>query len=287
MSYRAVFNMITAAVLAVLIVAPDAHPQGDASDDPTRPKGQSKPDDQSQKAITVKMDKIPGDLGEMLALAYERNPDIRLAEADLRHAVLEMQQIRLQVAQAVVEAYYEMEVLQNALEGVKEQYARIQRLQEAKSVDEGAVAGRFQELMEARTAHSRSQAQLRAIIGLDPAGGEMPEKLEDMVAKALECNGEIALAEAGLVRMEAMLNQVRLKVTQEVSSAFHQRRIMDNALALEQQRLQVIQMQADRGLASTEKVMEARQALLRIEAEAMQDEAFVRYLLGLGVTLSK
>lgn len=281
MSHRAIFNMITAVILAVLIVAPVALPQNDASDD------QSKPDDQSKKAPTVKMEKIPSDLGAMLALAFERNPDIRLAEADLRHAMLEMYLVRLKVSQAVIEAYYEVELLRNALEGVEKKYDRIQRLQEANSVDEGTVFVHFQELMESRTAHSRGKAQLRAVIGLDPTGNEMPEKLEDMVSKALESNGEIALAEAGLVRMEALLNQVRLKVTQEVSSAFHHRRVVDSTLALAQERLRMIQIQVDRGMVSTEKAMDGRQAILEIEAEKMQDEAHVRYLLGLGVILSK
>ena len=115
----------------------------------------------------------------------------------------------------------------------------------------------------------------------------MPEKLEDMVSKALESNGEIALAEAGLARMEALLNQVRLKVTQEVSTVFHQQRLMDKTLALAQEQLQVIQIQAEGGRVPDDKVRDARQALLKIEAERMQDEAYVRYLLGLGVILSK
>src|SRR2546426_1472001 len=115
-----------------------------------------------------------------------------------------------------------------------------------------------------------------------PALPEIPKTLEEMLAVALRSNPEILKAEAKVRKAEADLNQVRLKVTQEVIASYHE-------LVKEKGTLDALVAQEDRikklmavGQAPSDATSEILVSRLNANARAAQGEAQLRYKLGLG-----
>jgi hypothetical protein len=106
-----------------------------------------------------------------------------------------------------------------------------------------------------------------------------------MLAIALSSNGEIMLAQADLIRMDARLNQTRLQMTEEVTIAFQTGRVKKNALNNAEKVLQMIKERGSQGIVSKEEELSAFQAKIEAEAELARIEAHIRYLLGLGGTV--
>jgi len=115
-----------------------------------------------------------------------------------------------------------------------------------------------------------------------PALPEIPKTLEEMLAVALRSNPEILKGEAKVRKAEADLNQVRLKVTQEVIASYHE-------LVKEKGTLDALVAQEDRikklmavGQAPSDATSEILVSRLNANARAAQGEAQLRYKLGLG-----
>jgi|GEM_PF-2095167 len=233
-----------------------------------------------EKIVTLQ--KIPSSLEAMLARALEANPDILVAEADHYHAQTVVKQMRLRVSQALIEAYHQLKMRQNALQDARHKYARMERLFKEGLLDEDSLITHRQGLLPADAAVAEIEAMIRGIMGVDPLSGKTPESLEEMLTIALRSNGEIMLAEADLIRMDARLNQTRLKVTEEVTIAFQMLRITKNALGFAQHVWQKTEVLVDKNLDSKDAERSAFQAMIEAEAELVQFEAHIRYLLGLG-----
>jgi hypothetical protein len=82
------------------------------------------------------------------------------------------------------------------------------------------------------------------------------------------------------MRMQARSDQVRLKVTEEVTIAHQTRRAKRNALDQAKRRLQRILELRDQGMVGPEEEYPAYQAVFEAEAELVQIEARLRYLMG-------
>jgi hypothetical protein len=138
---------------------------------------------------------------------------------------------------------------------------------------------------------SQQQRNKHPELGTGPAGGaalignrlpKVPDKLEEMLALALRSNPEILLAESKLRQAQSELNQVRLKVTEEVVSLYYERRKQEELSAQLNQQLKVVQAAFRAGEIPSEKVIEAMIARSNAAAAVPQIEAQTRYLLGLG-----
>ncbi len=111
---------------------------------------------------------VPEQLEEMIGMAMEMNPDVALAEAQLRAAAAELRQVRLEVVRELTGLQHERMALGMAID-------RLHRL-----ADEGRVPE--EEMVELHTAMGELNAQARYLIGhgfpiespLD--GPHMPER---------------------------------------------------------------------------------------------------------------
>ncbi len=228
------------------------------------------------------LQQIPDTLEGMLSRALQSSPDIRVAEADLLHAQASVKQVRLKVSQAVVGIYHDLNAQRTNLKHVKQELSRVQNLIELGRAGGESEIPHLQALSEGGARLARSEAMIRTILGIESPAAKPPETLEDLLANSFDANADIALAESVTARMLARLNQTRFKVMQEVADAFQARRVKRSALDMARRKLELAQHRVEKGLISKNDEMEPIQALIESEAELMQIEAHIRYLLGLG-----
>jgi hypothetical protein len=109
-----------------------------------------------------------------------------------------------------------------------------------------------------------------------------PRGLDEMLAIALRSNPEILQADARVRQAQARLNQVRLRVIEEVITAFHDREKHKAVIVGQEQALQIAQKLVQTGQASSDSANAPQIALIEARARLEQNEAHARYLLGLG-----
>jgi hypothetical protein len=120
-----------------------------------------------------------------------------------------------------------------------------------------------------------------------PALPEIPQTLEEMLAIALRSNPEILKAEAKVRKAEADLNQARLRVTQEVISGYHEllkEKGTQDALAAQEEHIRKLMAVGQAPSDATSEILVSR---LNAKARAAQNEAQLRYKLGLGGSLGR
>ncbi len=236
---------------------------------------------QKEKAPTLR--EIPSSLEEMLISALRSNPDILVAEADLVQARAKLKQVRLKISHALLEATLQRKLCVSIVESTTTEYERM-KIRAAKGmVSSDTLAEARQAVMAAEAAFSETEAMIHALIGIDPSTGKPPESYEQMLTLALRSNGEIALAESDLVRMDARLNQVRLRVTEEVTVTHQMRRVKQNAVAIAKSYQAEMRERVAQGLIrKSYEELEWLQGVIEAEAEVIQIDARIRYLLGLG-----
>jgi hypothetical protein len=118
-----------------------------------------------------------------------------------------------------------------------------------------------------------------------PKLADVPRNLAEMLTVALRSNPEILQAEAKVRRAEADLNQVRLKVTEAVVTAFHEREKQEAAIRATEQTFANARKMARTGTVSQTETIAAERAYVEERAKHVQNEARARYLLGLGVRM--
>lgn len=103
---------------------------------------------------------VPDSLESALAAALRNNPDILLADAKVRQAEAELNQVRLKTVQDVLVAYKEYELQ-------KEIVTRVEAFG-----DTGAIS--LEEALQRRQSLVRIEAQLRYLLGTPPQGMARP-----------------------------------------------------------------------------------------------------------------
>ncbi len=109
----------------------------------------------------------------------------------------------------------------------------------------------------------------------------IPKDLEEMLARAFRSNPEIQLAEAKLRGVEAELNQVRLRITEEVMGLFNDQKLKRQRLQRLQVALGQVHQRLAAGLSSSDEVAASEIAVIEAEADQTRLEAKLRYALGL------
>jgi hypothetical protein len=118
-----------------------------------------------------------------------------------------------------------------------------------------------------------------------PARGalaDVPRSLAEMLEAALRSNPEILQAEAKVRQAQANLNQARLKVMEEVVSAFHEREKQEAVIRGVEQTLERTKTRVKTGTETQLELGAAEQAYAEARAKFLQNEARARYILGLG-----
>ena len=117
---------------------------------------------------------LPGNLNDMLTMALSSNPEILVAEAKVREAQAELNQVRLTVMKEVATLYgqrrnheQQLVLLKDALNAVKQQVGAGQKPQEELTKAMGALAS-------GEIALTTCVAQIRYVLG---AGGETGNRL--------------------------------------------------------------------------------------------------------------
>src|SRR4029077_15972519 len=80
------------------------------------------------KAKARLADKLPESLEETLSQVLHQNPDIRVAEAQLREAEAELQRVRLQVMQKAITLYHALESERTAVRQAEEKLTWSKRM---------------------------------------------------------------------------------------------------------------------------------------------------------------
>lgn len=227
-----------------------------------------------EKAFTLQ--KLPSSLEEMLGRALKSNPDIQVAEADLHQAQTRLNQVRLHVSQILVEVFQARRACIEGLQIAKEKHDQMQKKVDAGLVHQELMYELRQDVTMKEVGLAEVESSIRRHVGIDPVNGKTPESLEKGLAQAFQTNGDVALARADLVRADAILNQARLKVTEEVTINFQERRSRQHAVNMHKKALEKAQEQwKESCLGNIQTVIEAETALNKVEAR-------LRYLLGLG-----
>ncbi len=227
-------------------------------------------------------DAMPGTLEDAITRALEFNPDIVAAKADLRYTQAKLRQVRLKTSQAVAAAYHRREACKLALEGARDSYTRIRQLVKAGAADQETEHAHRQALFEAEAAYVLSETEMHYLVGQNPTSAKIPRKLEDVLKTAMQSNADIELAAAEVAQAEAKLNRYRLKVTQDITTAFHMKRVRRNALEDATRALALIRQRVKQGVVSESEQFPAVHAMFEAEAALVRLEADLRYLMGVG-----
>jgi len=115
-----------------------------------------------------------------------------------------------------------------------------------------------------------------------PPREEMPRSLDDMIAVALRSNPDVLRAEAKVVQARMALNQTRLRITEEIVSTNHERQRLEGMLRFAENSLSSMQRAKDVNTVSILEVLQAETALIDAKAKLEQNQARLRFLLGLG-----
>jgi hypothetical protein len=109
-------------------------------------------------------------LEEMLAQALRSNPDVRVAAAKVSEAEAELNRVRLQVVQKVVQAYQAVEAARAMADFRAKEYQRIKELADKGSVTEQVVSEREKMLAAAKAEFATAEAELSYLLGMQPDG---------------------------------------------------------------------------------------------------------------------
>ena len=115
-----------------------------------------------------------------------------------------------------------------------------------------------------------------------PSPEKIPQKLDAMLARAMQTNPEVLLAQAQLEQARAELNQVRLKVTQEIIEVHAHRQTLRLRIQGAQQRMEEAQQLFTSGMLSQGELRKEQVTLIESEGELASTDAQIRYLLGMG-----
>lgn len=110
----------------------------------------------------------------------------------------------------------------------------------------------------------------------------LPATLEEMLAVALRSNPEILKADAKVRKAQADLNQVRLKVTQQLITTYHERTKDTEALTVADEQEQNVKRMIAVGTMPQGALNESQLARANAKARIAQGEAQLRYVMGLG-----
>jgi hypothetical protein len=114
------------------------------------------------------------------------------------------------------------------------------------------------------------------------AMGALPEGLDAMLGIALAANPDILVAEAKMQEAQAELNQTRLKVTQGVVMFHQKRRSQLELIQAARVRSDTMKARVDTGTAPQSELDDAVLNRAQAEAQLLQIEGEIRYVLGLG-----
>ena len=116
--------------------------------------------------------------------------------------------------------------------------------------------------------------------------GELPKSLDELVARALTSNPDVAVREAAVREAEALLNQARLAVTQKVVNLYFSRREQQQLRALTLSQLQRAKELHGSGHADRVAVQDAEMAVVKAGAEFDRLESDLRYVVGIGSSIA-
>ena len=109
---------------------------------------------------------IPQNLDEMIAAALQANPEVVLAEAKLRQAQAELNQVRLQVTRDVVTAFAERKQHEGQLAAASQLLQQALVGQKRGTLSNADVEKAKAELGQAEVASAQSDAAMRYLIGI-------------------------------------------------------------------------------------------------------------------------
>ena len=144
-------------------------------------------------------DELPDSLEGMLTAALDNNPDIRAAKAQVEQAQVELNRIRLEIAQRVVAARNALDAQHNEIDIAKlrleQTYSQLQHLREAWKVKSGVVSenevrqGEFtaqeseRSILREEAKLSNLEAELRYLLGRFPKGMPRQAYFGDQAAR--------------------------------------------------------------------------------------------------------
>ena len=111
---------------------------------------------------------------------------------------------------------------------------------------------------------------------------KISENMEELIATALQGNPELQMAEAKVKQAMAELNQIRLRVTQDVVVAHNERKLRRRALELKVKELEEQKALQARGFVSAGERYKLVTAVAHAQASISEVEAGLRYLTGGG-----
>ncbi len=114
--------------------------------------------------------------------------------------------------------------------------------------------------------------------------GKLPDAIEEMLAAALHSNPDILRAEARVEEARARLNSARLKVTEDVTHAFHERTKLREIVGVRERQAANHKSMVQTGRAPQSEFEAVLASLTEARAQLAQVEARIRFLMGVGGT---
>ncbi|MEQ8764833.1 MAG: hypothetical protein RL885_12955 [Planctomycetota bacterium] len=112
---------------------------------------------------------IPKTLEEQLAVALERNPQVRLAEAKVRQAEAELTEVRLRITEEIIQLQSDLAGQQLEIEVAKESLLRSEQLVKSGHASSETASQDKIRLLKAEGELTRLQARQRYLLGVDRA----------------------------------------------------------------------------------------------------------------------
>lgn len=109
---------------------------------------------------------------------------------------------------------------------------------------------------------------------------EIPSSLGEMLARALEANPDILVAEADLHHAQAVVRHVRLEVSREVIETFHTIKVRRSILKGAEAEYRRMEQLEESGRLPSDSLFPHRQAVTKAEAAVVEVEARIRGLIG-------
>lgn len=216
----------------------------------------------------------PTTIKEMVVCAVKNNPDIQVVEAEFMYTQAKVKHVLLDVTRQTIEYHKKWEELKKTIQAPEELSIRLTennpQLNAAKLKSTQAIP-----LLK------NHEIAIRVFLGMKTDSNDLPKSLEEMIKKALTSNPGAELAKAELRKVDAQLNQATLRVTQDIVTLYYKRKTFETALQLAKKQVMRMQKLVANGTAEVRVEDEAVQNMIEAEAEYMQCEAQLRYLLGL------
>jgi hypothetical protein len=169
----------------------------------------------------------PARLEEMLAQALRSNPDVRVAAAKVGEAEAELNRVRLQVVQKVVQAYQAVEAAQAMADLRAKEFQRLKQLADQGTVSAEILSEKENQLAAAKAALAAAEADLRYLLGKQPAG------TRHTVGRALNQNFLEELADPdGTVRQWLYVPNVRRQAAAEGPATDKIRKALDRHVSI-------------------------------------------------------